>query len=924
MKKALLLFILVILFANFGYGQFTANFQNVRCNDSCNGYANIAPQGNYQYLWDDGRTTLADSNLCAGPHFCMVYDSVGNPLDTVLFTINQPAPISINTYVINSSCFGLDNGQINISVSGGTSSYIFNWSDGSLGGDLTNLAPGTYGLTVTDQNGCTSSVFATVLQPAQLSVSGLDTTVYTACNGVYNGNLYPVVTGGTTPYSYTWSNGVSTGLTGEGTGLYYLTITDANGCTIFGADTILSRASFLNVTTGVTYLPSCNGTVSAFVQGGTPPFHYVWSNNASIDSFNANLTVGAYWVTVTDSTGCSVVNYAFVGPMIDSTQITRPTCDHPNSGSITADVLGVSGQIFYQWNNGATTATISNLTPGNYSLTVTDMALCTSTHVFNLPSNTNFGYYAYVSTSSANCNNNGSALVTPNNGYPPYSYQWNTIPVQTGAEATGLSAGSYQVTITDSLGCVYSGNAVINYACNNILTGTIFMDSNSNCILDTAETGYANFIISALNSSGQTLYAYSNTTGVYSFVLPDTGTYTISTDNYYGFGGCANILICNNNRVVTFNGTVDTISNVNFGIVPGTGFDLALHPGWTSANPGFEKDYWIYYYNQSPAPYSGNATISFQYDSNLTFLYSDTQYTTYTSATHTLTWDVNSVSTGWNRIGMIRFGVPATLALNYQLQSDFKIEPFAGDCDPGNNEMHFSEIVTGSHDPNEKTVEPAANISPDDSILTYTIHFQNTGTASTVFIIVKDTLSPYLDPATVRNLASSLKYSSFNIGGQGILTWIFNPGTLPDSITDASGSKGFITFSVKKKNSTSINSVISNSASIYFDYNSPVMTNTVTDTVANPLFIVPVNAMAEVLVTAFPNPFSDATTIIVSGVNQPYMFEIYDLSGRLQKQVSMANNSPIELLRNQLASGMYLYSISLNGKQAAYGKLIAE
>ncbi len=314
------------------------------------------------------------------------------------------------------------------------------------------------------------------------------------------------------------------------------------------------------------------------------------------------------------------------------------------------------------------------------------------------------------------------------------------------------------------------------------------------------------------------------------------------------------------------------------------------------------------------------------YDSNLVYQYSDdSTLPTNNAAAHTLSWTVNSVPNfnyGWTQLDGY-FQVPSTLSLNYLLQSDFTITPFAGDCDTTDNHYHYSETVIGSHDPNEKDVEPAGPITESDSILTYTIHFQNTGTDSTHFVVIKDTLSSNLDPATVRNIASSDKYSNFTISGKGILTWTFNPLRIVDSITNPSGSKRFITFTVKKKANLPVGATISNTASVYFDYNTAVVTNTVADTVTvSGIFEVANNS--GISVKAFPNPFNDFTNIVITGLNEKFSFELYDVTGRLEQSIPSVTNNQFQIQRGGLANGIYLYRIAVANKQVAYGKLVVE
>ena len=131
-------------------------------------------------------------------------------------------------------------------------------------------------------------------------------------------------------------------------------------------------------------------------------------------------------------------------------------------------------------------------------------------------------------------------------------------------------------------------------------------------------------------------------------------------------------------------------------------------------------------------------------------------------------------------------------------------------------------------------------------------------------------------------------------------------------------------FTVKKKANLPIGTTINNTASIYFDYNDAVVTNTVADTEAWPNYIFEVSNNSNVSVKAFPNPFSDITHIVVTGLNEKFGFELYDVTGRLQQSVPSVGNNQFEVRRGLLAKGVYLYRIIVTGKPAAYGKLVIE
>ena len=154
---------------------------------------------------------------------------------------------------------------------------------------------------------------------------------------------------------------------------------------------------------------------------------------------------------------------------------------------------------------------------------------------------------------------------------------------------------------------------------------------------------------------------------------------------------------------------------------------------------------------------------------------------------------------------------------------------------------------------------------------------------------------------------------------------------MPDSATNPGGSKGFVSFTVNKKKGLPLGAVISNTAAIYFDYNKPVATNTVRDTIAQPVAIVQIpNKENTVTVSAYPMPFNDATNIVVKGLNEKYDFELYDVTGRLMRSIPSINTSQFVLLRDKLAAGVYMYRIvaatGLNSGvgQVAVGRVVVE
>ena len=182
---------------------------------------------------------------------------------------------------VNISCNGVNDGTISIAPTGGVNPYTYVWSNGASVADLTGLFAGTYTVTVTDDNGDTESTTVTLTEPNQLILTNSITNVL--CNGASTGAIDLTVSGGTTNYSYAWSNGAITeDLTGKIAGTYTVTVTDANSCTATTSATITQPAA-LNLSTTVTNV-LCNGAstgaVNLTVSGGNPSYTYLWSNGA--------------------------------------------------------------------------------------------------------------------------------------------------------------------------------------------------------------------------------------------------------------------------------------------------------------------------------------------------------------------------------------------------------------------------------------------------------------------------------------------------------------------------------------------------------------------------------------------------------------------------------------------------------------------
>jgi uncharacterized repeat protein (TIGR01451 family) len=530
--------------------------------------------------------------------------------------------------------------------------------------------------------------------------------------------------------------------------------------------------------------------------------------------------------------------------------------------------------------------------------------------------------FASVNSVPANCTSLGSAMVSATGAHPPYTYAWNDPSNQTTSTAFNLAGGSYSVLITDSIGCMLTAYANVGSGCYNVIKGRVYADTNQNCIQESWEQGMSGKIVTA-NPGGY--YGYTDANGNYTILTPNlNNTVTISA-----VAGCTATCPLTASLSVNFSAPGDTLFSNDFGYYHNPGsLDLGIHPGWTSSHPGFTKTYWFLYWNNSAT--AQNATVRFIYDSVL-------QYTGCTAggvhypAQHKIEWNFPGLAPGtywdWATRPQAFFNVPATISTSALLHTYFEILPISGDINPSDNVLNVTEPVTGSHDPNSKSVIPQGdgpngNIYLTDSVLLYTIHFQNDGNDTAFTVVVKDTLSSFLDPATVVPGAADHPYT-FDLSGQGILTFRFDHIMLPDSNVNEPGSNGYFNYTVKVRAGTPIGTVINNTASIYFDFNEAVVTNTTINTivdVASGIETLSTNNVVKV----YPNPFSESTTFVIQSdkINENYSFEMTDMLGKKVRSMNNISEKQFTLQRNGLQNGMYFYSIANAEGVVGKGKVI--
>ncbi|MFM1915167.1 MAG: hypothetical protein RLZZ531_836, partial [Bacteroidota bacterium] len=360
---------------------------DVVCLGDTNGIVDLTITGGtptYTYLWNNGATAQDIFNLTAGTYSVVVTDANGCS-STYSGIVTQPgSAISMTLYPTPALCFGTATGSIDLNVSGGVPGYTYSWSNGATSQDLTGIQGGQYSVTIQDLNGCLLADTVLVSQPMS-ALTLNQTTTNVSCTGQSDGYINLMVSGGTGPYTYSWTNGAtSQDLSNVPSGSYTVTVTDANSCT--GSLTVqVTQPSALVGVTGVSGNVICHGgttgSVAAQGTGGTGIYTYLWSNG-STSSTLTGIPAGIYSVIVTDNNGCNSSQTWTItqpSPITMQSVNTNILCYGQSSGSITAQASGGVAPYQYQWTNGLSGSVIVNQVAGPYFVTVTDDNGCSST-----------------------------------------------------------------------------------------------------------------------------------------------------------------------------------------------------------------------------------------------------------------------------------------------------------------------------------------------------------------------------------------------------------------------------------------------------------------------------------------------------------------------------------------------------------------
>lgn len=448
----------------------TANIgaqSNITCHGLANGSASVVyggGNGNFTFNWSNGSNSATLYNVPAGTYFVTVTDGE-NCTASASVVLSQPSPLEANASATAQSANEVNDGTATANPTGGSPAYEYAWSNGQTTQTITDLAPGSYSVTITDANGCTDVETVTVNSFNCALAASISATNAT-CFGANNGTATVSLNGAAEPVVYDWSNGASSpSVSNLAPGLYSVTLVDDNNCPA-SLSINITEPALLEANATATHESAAganDGTASANPTGGTGDVSYQWSNDATTQSISG-LAPGSYSVTVTDENGCTdeqtVVVNSFNCIIAVQTSISNVTCAGINNGAVTVSLTGGTAPFTYLWSNGGNTATVSNLPGGEYSVSVTDVNGCQVLASATVSEPEPFSDWT-VETTHPSCANEatGTATVSINGGTMPYEFTWNN--GQTSNTAINLVAGNYTVTVVDQNGCNTSTTVVL-------------------------------------------------------------------------------------------------------------------------------------------------------------------------------------------------------------------------------------------------------------------------------------------------------------------------------------------------------------------------------------------------------------------------------------------------------------------------------
>jgi len=440
-----------------------SNVIDVSCNGFSDGSASLIISGGtlpYTENWG----AYNPNYLSSGSYLVFVTDSNNCPMDSINIIINHPPSITVIDNVNDITCNSYNDGSINITTSGGTLPYNYNWSSTngyfSINEDINNLQSGTYTVLITDGNACTDTISYYISEPPQLLLNSIVTDV--SCYGAMDGSIDLTISGGVPPYNFVWSNGsTSEDLINIPSSNYWVNLIDDNQCAISTQYFTVSQPN-ASVVSSVQTNVSCNGfsdgQIDITLTTSSSNATYLWTGPNSFSSVNEdinNLITGLYTLTISELPCITTEVYYISEPNVLSVSesIQNVNCFGQSSGQVSLTISGGTPPFLQNWFGSNSNALSSGIF--YYEITDSNNCLLTDSVIITQP-NSPISVTTSVTNVTCNGGNNGTAQVNVFGGVQPYSTIWqNSNPNQ-------LSAGYNVFLISDNNQCIYVDSVLIS------------------------------------------------------------------------------------------------------------------------------------------------------------------------------------------------------------------------------------------------------------------------------------------------------------------------------------------------------------------------------------------------------------------------------------------------------------------------------
>lgn len=473
----------------------------VTCNGATDAFISVSStggSGTYDYLWSTQATSSTIQGLGAGIYSVTTTDE-NQCTNVISVTITEPTALTLSLSSTAVSALNANDGTATANGGGGTGILTYIWSNSETTAQIINLASGTYSVTVTDENNCTTTGDVSIGDfDCALTINEI-TANNVACNGEATGQATVDATSEST-LSYAWSSGGNAATEiNLAVGLYTVTVSDATNCEAIQSVTITESSAIVLQTSSTVASSSAatDGTAIVSAQGGTGNYTFLWNDaqNQTTD-IATDLQVGDYCVTVTDTNGCEQIGCVSVtvsgcASLAANTTSTATSCNGFDDGTATINVIGGSGTYSYAWSSGGVGVTETDLTAGVYFVTVTDTDDCSLVGEVTVEQPSALTVQL-VEQNNIECagQTSGSATVQANGGTSGYTYAWSN--GGEGATQMDLSAGEYQITATDSNNCQTTFALVIIAAEDTtiptVLTQNITLEIGTDALVIGADT----------------------------------------------------------------------------------------------------------------------------------------------------------------------------------------------------------------------------------------------------------------------------------------------------------------------------------------------------------------------------------------------------------------------------------------------------